>query len=574
MMGCEMKTILKYIGEIILFFSKQVLQAILVVTIFLAIIVGVITATLTEYKKEVKIEKNTYLELDFSKGIMEKDEGGLFDLEKSIKLYQVLEGIKQASKESNIDGIYMDIDHVNLSVNHIEEVGEALDEFKKSGKKIYAFTRNIDNQNYRLGIYATKIVMPPIRSATINLSGYYREFNYFKNLADYVGIKFNVIHIGDYKAYGEQYSKEKMSKEFKKNIKRIYDRVYNYRIEEISRRRNIEEIAINKAVLGGELVLTNPIYGEKIGLIDGLSYQSEFDEKYGVGDKISLEDYLTTVKSIERKEKIALIYASGDIVYSKNRGGKNSIDIESIKKELKKADGNEDIKGIVLRVNSPGGSALASEIIHHEISRLSKPIYVSMGGVAASGGYYISAGAKKIFATKSTITGSIGVVSIIPEISGLVKKSMVNIEKIEKGRYSGINSLTAKMTPGEIKKIRVSSLGVYNEFKNRVSLGRNIPLDKLESIAGGRIWLGEEGIENGLVDEIGGLETTIKTLGRDLKLKDYQVVEIIEKKGVYEIVQGYRDVYGKVKSFVEAPVMQATRFRAKIPLLFMPYEFN
>ncbi|MEI6857627.1 signal peptide peptidase SppA [Psychrilyobacter sp.] len=569
-----MKTILKYIGEIILFFSKQVLQAILVVTIFLAIIVGVITATLTEYKKEVKIEKNTYLELDFSKGIMEKDEGGLFDLEKSIKLYQVLEGIKQASKESNIDGIYMDIDHVNLSVNHIEEVGEALDEFKKSGKKIYAFTRNIDNQNYRLGIYATKIVMPPIRSATINLSGYYREFNYFKNLADYVGIKFNVIHIGDYKAYGEQYSKEKMSKEFKKNIKRIYDRVYNYRIEEISRRRNIEEIAINKAVLGGELVLTNPIYGEKIGLIDGLSYQSEFDEKYGVGDKISLEDYLTTVKSIERKEKIALIYASGDIVYSKNRGGKNSIDIESIKKELKKADGNEDIKGIVLRVNSPGGSALASEIIHHEISRLSKPIYVSMGGVAASGGYYISAGAKKIFATKSTITGSIGVVSIIPEISGLVKKSMVNIEKIEKGRYSGINSLTAKMTPGEIKKIRVSSLGVYNEFKNRVSLGRNIPLDKLESIAGGRIWLGEEGIENGLVDEIGGLETTIKTLGRDLKLKDYQVVEIIEKKGVYEIVQGYRDVYGKVKSFVEAPVMQATRFRAKIPLLFMPYEFN
>lgn len=574
MMGCKMKMILKYIGKIILFFSKQVLQATLVVMIFLAIIVGVITATLTEYKKEVKIEKNTYLELDFSKGIIEKDEGGLFKLGKSIKLYQVLEGIKRASKESNIDGIYMDIDHVNLSVNHIEEVGEALDEFKKSGKKIYAFTRNIDNQNYRLGIYATKIVMPPTQSATINLSGYYREFNYFKNLADYVGIKFNVIHIGDYKAYGEQYSKEKMSKEFRKDIKRIYDRVYNDRIEEISKRRGIEKNAINKAILGGELVLINPIYGEEIGIIDELSYQSEFDEKYGVGDKISLEDYLTTVKSIERKEKIALIYASGDIVYSKNRGGKNSIDIESMKNELKKADENEDIKGIVLRVNSPGGSALVSEIIHHEISRLSKPIYVSMGGVAASGGYYISAGAKKIFATKSTITGSIGVVSIIPEISGLVKKSMVNIEKIEKGRYSGINSLTAKMTPGEIQKIRVSSLGVYDEFKNRVSLGRNIPLDKLESIAGGRIWLGEEGIENGLVDEIGGLETTIKTLGRDLKLTDYQVVEIIEKKGVYEIVQGYRDVYGKVKSFVEAPVIQAARFRVKIPLLFMPYEFN
>ncbi|WP_037029167.1 signal peptide peptidase SppA [Psychrilyobacter atlanticus] len=569
-----MKMILKYIGKIILFFSKQVFQAALVVIIFLAIIAGVLTATLTEYKKEVVIEKNTYLELDFSKGMIEKDGGGLFKLEKSLNLYQVLEGIKEASKEPNIDGIYMDIDRVDLSANHIEEIGEALDKFKKSGKKVYAFTRNINNQNYRLGIYATKIVMPPIQSAMIDLSGYYREFNYFKGLADYVGIKFNVIHIGNYKAYGEQYSKGKMSKEFKKDIKRVYDRVYNDRIEEISKRRDIEEIAMNKAVLDGELVMRNPIYGEKIGLIDGLSYQSEFDEKYEVGNKLSLEDYLTTIKKTKKKEKIALIYASGDIVYSGGRESENSIDIESMKKELKKADEDEEVKGIVLRVNSPGGSALASEIIHHEISKLTKPVYVSMGGVAASGGYYISSGAKRIFATKSTITGSIGVVSIIPEISGLVEKTMINIERVEKGRYSGMNSLTAKMTPGESEKIRVSSLGIYDEFKNRVSTGRNIPLDKLEGIAGGRIWLGEEGIENGLVDEIGGLETTIKTLAADLKLADYQVIEITEKKGMYEIILGYKNIYSKVRSFVNAPMIESVRFEAKKPLLLMPYEFN
>ncbi|MGB6128805.1 MAG: S49 family peptidase, partial [Psychrilyobacter sp.] len=437
-----MKRILKYIGKVILFFSKQVLQATLVVIIFLAIIAGVITATLTEYKKEVVIEKNTYLELDFSKGIVEKEGGGLLELEKPLRLYQVLEGIKAASKEPNIDGIYMDIDYVELSANHIEEIGEALDKFKKSGKKIYAFTRNINNQNYRLGIYATKIVMPPIQSAMIDLSGYYREFNYFKGLADYVGIKFNVVHIGDYKAYGEQYSKGQMSKEFKKDIKRVYDRVYSDRIKEISKRRDIEKIAINKAILSGELVMGNPIYAEKIGLIDGLSYQSEFDKKYGIEKKISLENYLSTIKNIERTEKIALIYASGDIIYNESRGNENSIDIKSIKNELKKAEEDKNIKGIVLRVNSPGGSALVSEIIHHEISKLTKPVYVSMGGVAASGGYYISSGAKQIFATKSTITGSIGVVSVIPEISGLIEKTMVNIEKVEKGKYSGMNSLT------------------------------------------------------------------------------------------------------------------------------------
>lgn len=569
-----MKTTLKYIGKIILFFSKQVFQAILITIIFLAIITGVIMATLTEYKKEVVIEKNTYLELNFSEGMVEKDAEGLFELEKPLKLYQVLEGIKQASKEPNIDGIYMDIDSVGLSVNHIEELGEALDEFKKNGKKVYAFTRNINNQNYRLGIYATEIVMPPIQSAMIGLSGYYREFNYFKGLADYVGVKFNVVHIGDYKTYGEQYSKERMSNELKKDIKRVYDRIYNYRIEEISKRRGIEKNIINKSILGGELVMTNPIYGEKIGLIDGLSYQSEFDKKYEIKNKISLEDYLTTIKNVEKKEKIAVIYASGEIVYNGIRGNEKSVDIESMKNELEKAEKDKDIKGIVLRVNSPGGSALASEIIHREISKLTKPVYVSMGGVAASGGYYISSGTKKIFVTKSTITGSIGVVSIIPEISGLVKKSMVNIEKVEKGRYSGMNSLTTKMTSGEIEKIRVSSLGVYGEFKDRVSRGRKIPLDKLEKIAGGRIWLGEEAIENGLADEIGGLETTIKSLGVDLKLKDYQVVEITEKKGIYDIILGYKNIYSKVKSFVKAPMIETTQFEIKKPLLLMPYEFN
>jgi len=569
-----MKTILKYIGKVVLFFSKQILQAILVAIVLFVVVVGAITATMTEYKKDVVIEKNTYLELDFSKGIIEKQGKGIFELKAPVKLYQILEGIKEASKEPNIDGIYMGIDHVALSTNNIEEIGEALDEFKKSGKEVYAFTRTLNNQNYRLGIYATKIIMPPTKSAMIDLSGYYKEFNYFKGLADYIGIKFNVIHIGDYKAYGEQYSKEKMSEEFKKDVKRVYDRVYNDRLEEISKRRNIDKDKMNKAILDGKMVMIDPIEGKKIGLIDDLVYQSDLDEKYKIGKKVSLGNYLTTIKSAVKKEKIAIIYASGDIVYGGNHGSEDSINIESIKRELKKAEKNKNVKGIVLRVNSPGGSALASEIIHHEISKLTKPVYISMGGVAASGGYYISAGAEKIFATKSTITGSIGVVSIIPEISGFMEKTMINIEKIEKGRYSGMNSLTTEMTQGEIKKVRVSSLGVYDEFKNRVSLGRGISLDQLENIAGGRIWLGEEGVQNGLVDEIGGLEATIKGLAIDLKLKDYQVIEVIEKKGMYELMLRYKNIYSKVRSFIDTPMIETKRFEAKKPLLLMPYEFN
>jgi protease-4 len=550
-------------------------QAILIVVIFLGIIIGGTAIVLKQYEeKEIVVKNDSYLKLDFSKGITEKNNDNLFELESKAHLYSVLEAIRSATTDPNIKGIYLDIDEVAISTNHIEEIGESIDTFKKSGKKVYAFTRNINNSNYRLGIYADKIIMPPINSSSIDLTGYYREFNYFKGLADYVGIKFNVIHIGDYKAYGEQYSKGAMSKEFKEDIERVYNHVYNNRIGEISKRRNLDVFSLDTSILNGNLMMITPDEGEKLGLIDELLYKEEFEKKYKIKETISLGDYLTTFKPIERADKIAIIYASGEIHYNKTSKSSDTIDIETLKKELKSAKENEDIKGIVLRVNSPGGSALASEIIHHELSLITKPIYVSMGGVAASGGYYISAGTNKIFATKSTLTGSIGVVSIIPNASELIKKSKVNIEKVQKGKFSGMYSLTSPMTDEEFNKIRTSSNNVYMEFKDRVSTGRDINLEKLETIAGGRVWLGEEAKKNRLVDEIGTLEDTIKALGLHLKLKNYQVVEILEKKSIYDTILGYKGFYLKIKSFIQSPLEESVKFKIKEPLLLMPYEFN
>jgi len=313
---------------------------------------------------------------------------------------------------------------------------------------------------------------------------------------------------------------------------------------------------------------------EKRGFIDELLYQDEFENEYKIKDKISLEDYLSTLHKIKKENKIAIIYASGEIIYNSASKSFDNIDIETIKKEIKIAQEDDSIKGIVLRVNSPGGSALASEIIHHELSKIKKPIYVSMGAVAASGGYYISSGADKIFATKSTITGSIGVVSIIPDISELVKKSKVNIEKVQRGKFANITSLTKPMTDEEYEKIRNSSYEIYTEFKDRVSKGRAIKLDELEKIAGGRIWLGEEGVENKLVDNIGGLNDTIEALASKLELDDYQVVEIAEKKNIYETILGYKGVYTKVEKFLNSPIKESTELEIKKPLLLMPYDFN
>jgi len=235
-----MKSIFKYLGKALLFIFKQVFQATLIIVLLVTVIIGGIIGATKYNKDEVTVKKDSYLELNFSNGIKEKNNESFFELEKKARLYEILEVINYASTDPNIKGIYINLDSVKLSANHIEEIGEALDKFKLSGKKIYAFTRNINNVNYQLGIYADKIAMPPINSSMVDLTGYYREFNYFKGLTDYIGIKFNVIHIGDYKAYGEQYSKDSMSSEFKSDIKRVYDRIYNYRLLEISKRRNLE----------------------------------------------------------------------------------------------------------------------------------------------------------------------------------------------------------------------------------------------------------------------------------------------------------------------------------------------
>lgn len=577
-----LKKILKMLISLLKFTLTQVTQGIMTTIIILLIIVGGGFYLLNENKGEEKVVKdNSYLELNFSNGMVEKNQASIFDFKDSLRLYPVLEGIKKAKIDKKIKGIYIDIDEVALSSNQIEEIGGALEDFKTSGKKVYAFTRALYNQNYSLGLYADNIDMPPIQSAPVTINGYHREFNYFKGLADFIGVKFNVIHIGDYKAFGEQYSRGNMSEQFREDLKRVYDKIYDMRISNISKKRKLNKELVNKEILEGKLTMTTPNNMKELGMIDELDYKSEFLKKNNIKERIDIIDYLTTIKTEKVKEKIAIIYATGDIV-GKAKRSRDNINIEDMIKNIRKATEDKSIKGIVMRVNSPGGAALAAEIIHHELSKVEKPIYVSMGGVAASGGYYISAGADKIFATESTITGSIGVVSLIPNISELTKNLKVNVETLEKGKFSGIGSLTTEMTSEEILKIRDSSKGIYDEFKERVSKGRNISLDDLEKIAGGRIWLGEEGINNKLVDEIGGLEDTIDSLANKLKLNKYEVVEISEEKNMIEeligIKSSYKKVQIKLENLLEAPIKttlkSTSEYEIRTPLVLMPYDFN
>ena len=386
----------------------------------------------------------------------------------------------------------------------------------------------LDNNSLLISSYTNEIIMPPAASTAVNITGYNKDIPYFKGLTEKLGIDVNVIHVGDFKTYGENYTRSEMSEENRSDLKRILDKSYSFFLEDLSKNRSIEINSLNSTILSGELMGESSESLKKYNLISTLNYWENFKKEKNLENITNIEEYIPSFKSTISNNKIAIIYADGEINYTSSKNPTAStITPDKFISALEKAEKDDNVKGIVIRVNSPGGSALASDIICNAIKNVEKPIYVSIGNVAASGGYYISTAAKKIFADKNSITGSIGVVSLIPNVKELTNKIGINMNDISYGKYSDLYSLTAPMTPERQEKIYNSNLKVYKEFLNKVAYGRNLPLEEVEKIAQGKVWLGDEAIKIGLIDSIGGINATIKSLATDLKINDnYSVTEI------------------------------------------------
>lgn len=538
-----LKLLKKIIVGTVLFIIKEFFSFIIKLSLLL-IIIGVIVGGIVKYSmKEEKssIKSGSYVEIDLGKEYLEKIEGlPKFLLDGDMNFYSLLKRLDGVAKDARIEGVLLKIDNCTLDRAQIEELGEKIDSLKVNGKEIIAYGMDINNKNYSLALHAEQIFMPATMSANINIIGYYNELAYYKGLADKLGIKFNVIHVGDYKSYGENFVKKEMSKEYKENIIRLQDKIYNNFLENVASRRKIDKKLINERILAGDFVFSEPYQMEKYNLIDGLKYEEDLKEMIGRDKIIPISNYQEIQKI--SKNKIAIIYAEGNIVLGEEKGNfGQSITPNKIISELERARKDKNIKGIVLRINSPGGSALASNIINRKIKEVGKekPVYVSIGGVAASGGYYIAVAGDKIYAEKESLTGSIGVVSLIPNFKELLGKIDVNVEVVKKGEYSDLFSLSKEFTEKDEEKIYASSLKVYSEFLDVVAQGRKLDRNYVHSIAQGKVWLGEEGKELGLVDGIGGLEATISSLAKDLDLVDYMSVEIVEEEKIDSIIKGY-----------------------------------
>ena len=581
----------KIVKQFLVFTLKEIYSFFLKLFLFfalLALIIIIISVAVVSKQKE-SINKNySYIMLSPANLTDDKLQTNLLKNSKqNISFRDLTMGIETATRDQKVKGIIIDLDRVLLTSSNIEELTPKLEAFKKANKKIYAYGSSIDNQNYSLALHADEIIMVPSSSASISITGYHYSDLYMKKLFDTLGINFEVIHIGDFKSYGENYNKETISDGLKSELTRILDTRLNTFTKSISQNRKLDLQTINTKLLNGDLALQTPFSARDNGLVDKLEYFGQFLSRIGAKeeDVIDIYSYLSIKTPIKEhaKDKIAIIYAEGPIAYLETSGGDIAITPENVSQKLSELNKISNLKGVVLRVNSPGGSALGAEMIYKALSDIRVPIYVSMGSTAASGGYYISMAGDKIFADKSTITGSIGVVSILPKVNKGAEKYGVNSSSINKGKYSNIYDPFTPLDDDSRNKIIQSMTETYKEFKSRVITNRKIPDAKLETLAQGRIWLGEEAKSNGLVDEIGSLDDTIKALAKTLNLTSYEVVDIYSNESFNDLISRFLGRFGaSISTSTSAPaeiikVMDKYKFVEQNngkPLYYLPYDVS
>ena len=573
--------ILHYLKRFILFVIKEVLSFFIKLFLFLFIVGIIISAVIKNFEKKptVAIKDKAYILINLADSYNERLlKSNLFE-DDSISFYTLLQSVENASYDDRVEGIILKMNGDSLSYAQSEELAHELSMARAADKKIIAYFENVGRKNYYLASYANEIYMPSANSTNVNIYPYFREEFYIKKLADKFGVKFNIIHVGDYKSYMENLASSTMSKEAREDIVRILDKNYNNFLDIVSLNRRLNRDDLDKIIKDGDLVAASSVDLMNNKLIDKYAYWDNIISMVGGKDKIiTIQDYTKNYYKEENLESsnnvVYVIPLEGDIIESETEvfAGEENINVAETLEKLNIAKENDKIKAVVLRINSPGGSALTSDIIAEKIKELAseKPVYVSMSSVAASGGYYISANADKIFVDRNTITGSIGVVSILPDFSKLITDNGVNIEKISEGEYSDLYS-SDTFTEKKYNKIYNSNLKVYDDFLNVVAKARKIDKEKLKTIAEGRIWTGEEAVKIGLADEIGGLNEAIYGIAEDNDMDEYSIVVAKDKFELGNIYKKYsRYIKMDTKDLIKEKIFKDYLYNK--PVTYLPYD--
>lgn len=529
----------------------------------------IFAALLGSGEDTVTVKSNSVLELQIESQVSDyignnSDDPFTIFSGPSIGLDEIVNAITVAKEDDDIKGISINNNFLIAGLAQTQEIRKALAEFKETGKFIYSYSDFYMQKDYYLATVADSIFLNPV--GAMDFKGLSSEVIFFKNLQEKTGIKIEVIRHGKYKSAVEPFLSNEMSDANRTQIKELIGSLWTTMVEDMSLGRNIspENLNIIADTLGGR----SPELAKASGLIDDVIFYDQYEAKLrsalGISKKedmnvVALNDYLRRSRGKMKtsgKNKIAVIYAQGEILYGE--GGPNIIGQGIINNAIIKAKEDEDVKAIVLRVDSPGGSALTSDIIWREIERAKeeKPVVVSMGNVAASGGYYIAVGADKIFAEPTTITGSIGVFGTIPNMAELAENIGINAEQVGTNKNSVDYSLFEPMTDTFRSTVQEGVEDVYETFLDRVSKGRNITIAEADSMAQGRVWSGVDAKRIGLIDELGNLEDAIAEAAKMAELKEYGIKKYPKYKSGFErFMEDFGGVSARTKqSFIEQEI--------------------
>ena len=488
-----------------------------------------------------EIENNSVLVINLSGPLSERSDKNVMtefigNVASGVSLEDVLSGIEKAKTNKNIKGIYIEAGaFAPNSYASLQEIREALIDFKKSHKWIVAYGDSYTQSAYYLASVANDVYLNP--QGMLDWHGLSSQRIYLKDMLAKFGVKMQVSKVGTYKSATEMFTEEKMSDADRQQTSTYLNGIWKYLLKGVSESRNIPIAKLNEYA-DSVITFANPTSYLKMKLIDKLLYtdqvRNEVKKRLGINSDDEIHQIsLTDLKAIEPAKggsEVAVYYAYGDIVdspVSNTSFNQHSIVGKDVCSDLKELMDDDDVKAVVIRVNSGGGSAFASEQMWHQIMELKKvkPVVVSMGGYAASGGYYMSVPANWIVAEPTTITGSIGIFGMFPDFSGLASEKLgIKFDEVKTNKNGTFGSTMRPLTPDEMRMLQVYIDRGYTTFKNRVAQGRNLTIAQVEAIAQGHVYTGEDALKIKLVDELGGLDKAVKKAAQLAKIDNYYKV--------------------------------------------------
>ena len=532
-------------------FTLATITGIILTSIVMFVIsIIVVFSMLSSTETETVVKKNSIMMLDLNGSLVERTSDNifkeLFDKEDSTYgLDDILASIKKAKENDNIKGIYIQATSLNANFASLQEIRDALNDFKKSGKFIVAYSDNYTQGMYYLSSVANKVLLNP--KGAIEWRGLASQPLFLKGLLEKLGIEMQVFRVGTYKAAVERFSATEMSPANREQVTAYITSIWNEIITDVAASRKISVDSLNN--YANRMLMFYPAEQTvKSGMADTLIYKNDVRDYLKQLAKIDKDDDLAVlgldeminVKKNTPKDKsgniIAVYYAFGEIDGGSSSTDEDGIISNEVIKDLRKLKEDKDVKAVVLRVNSPGGSAFGSEQIWEAVCQLKKekPVIVSMGDYAASGGYYISCAADTIVAEPTTLTGSIGIFGLIPNAKGLTDKLGLSFDVVKTHKFADFGNIMRGMNTDEQTLLQMYINQGYDLFVSRCAEGRKMSKKEIEKIAEGRVWTGEAAKKIGLVDILGGIDKALEIAVKKAKVEGYTVVGYPDRKNVLQ----------------------------------------